>query len=437
MATVRYSRYEGGLDDLDMADLMRMLQERLLQSGFDRDPYAPDPDYRPSLQDLYDAIAQALIDNELVAPEVVKAALEAADWLDTDLGRAVKELAQRLEGEGYLRASGAEPGADDGADDGAGAGGAAGKDASAKRSTFELTDKAIDFLGYRTLKDVLGGAGRSSIGTHDTHFTTTGVEATGATKEYEFGDTLNLDVPATLLHAVARGAGGIGGGVGGNVGGNIGGGAGRLDLEAGDLMVVESEYYSSAATVVMLDCSHSMILYGEDRFTPAKQVALALAHLIRTQYRGDTVKFVLFHNGAEEIPLQRLAQAQVGPYHTNTAQGLRLAQRLLLRQNKEMKQIVMITDGKPSAITLPDGRIYRNAYGLDPLVLGATLREVNACRRHGIQVNTFMLAKDPELVAFVQRVSAMTRGKAYFTTPRTIGRYVLLDYQSRRTKLVN
>ena len=180
-----------------------------------------------------------------------------------------------------------------------------------------------------------------------------------------------------------------------------------------------------------------MILYGEDRFTPAKQVALALAHLIRTQFRGDSIKFVLFHNGAEEIPLSKLAQAQVGPYHTNTAEGLRLAQKILKRQNKDMKQIVMITDGKPSAITLPNGRVYKNAYGLDPMVLGETLREVGNCRRQGIQINTFMLAREQDLVAFVQQVSAMTRGKAYFTTPHTIGRYVLQDFQKRRTKMVN
>lgn len=417
MAVIRYSKYEGGLDDLDMADLMRMLQDSLLQSGFERNPYDPDPDHQQSLQDLYDAIAQALIDNDLVSEEVIKAALEAGDWMKSELGEAAKELARRLEQEGYLRAT--QPG-DQEQEFGDGHGGGAAPDSDPGRATFELTDKAIDFLGYRTLRDVLGGAGRSSVGAHDTRFSTTGIETVGASKEYEFGDTLTLDVPATLTHAAARAQV-----------------SGHLDLREGDLMVQESEYHSSAATVVMLDCSHSMILYGEDRFTPAKQVALALAHLIRTQYKGDAVKFVLFHNGAEEIPLGRLARAQVGPYHTNTAQGLRLAQRLLMQQNKEMKQIVMITDGKPSAITLPDGRLYRNAYGLDPLVLGATLREVNACRRHGIQVNTFMLARDPELVAFVQRVSAMTQGKAYFTTPHTIGRYVLLDYQSKRTKLVN
>lgn len=417
MANIRYSKYEGGLDDLDMADLMKMLQNRLMQSGFDRNPYEPDPDYKPTMQDLYDAIAEALIKNDLISQQLIQQALDADNWLDTQLGATVKELAQRLEQEGYLRPD-ASPDAND--PQAPGSGGAAGPDGDPGRATFELTDKAIDFLGYRTLKDVLGGAGRASIGSHDTHFTTTGVETVGESKPYQFGDTLNLDVAATLGNAARHGFQ-----------------DGRLTLEADDLQVLQSEYFSSAATVVMLDCSHSMILYGEDRFTPAKQVAVALAHLIRTQYPSDTVKFVLFHNGAEEIPLERLARSQVGPYHTNTAEGLRLAQKILTRQNKEMKQIVMITDGKPSAITLPGGKLYRNAYGLDPLVLGETLREVGSCRRHGIQINTFMLARDPELVAFVQRVSAMTRGKAYFTTPQTIGRYVLLDYQARRTKLVN
>lgn len=415
MPSVRYSKFEATLDDLDMADLMRMLEDRLLASGFERNPWDPDPDYRPSMQDLYDAIAEALIDHGLVPDDLVEKALEAERWLDSELGTTVRELARRLEREGYLRA---EAGADGRGPDGGG--GEVADAPDPERASFVLTDKAIDFLGYRTLQDVLGGAGRSSFGAHDTRFTSTGVEASGESKPYTFGDALNLDVSQTLGRAARRGFEG-----------------GRLHLEEDDLQVVEAEYSSSAATVVMLDCSHSMILYGEDRFTPAKRVALALAHLIRTQYRGDVVRFVLFHNSAEEIPLERLPSAQVGPYHTNTAEGLRLAQKILKRQNKDMKQIVMITDGKPSAITLPDGRVYRNAYGLDPVVLGGTLREVGACRRHGIQVNTFMLARDPELVAFVQRVSAMTRGKAYFTTPHTIGRYVLQDYQARRTKLVN
>ncbi len=417
MANVRYSKYEGGLDDLDMADLMKMLQNRLMQSGFDRNPFEPDPDYKPTMQDLFDAIAEALINNKLIDQKLIEEAMNAEDWMQTELGSTVQELARRLEEEGYLKpdASSEEAGAQEG-----GADGGQGGSGDPGRATFELTDKGIDFLGYRTLRDVLGGAGRASVGSHDTRFTTTGVETVGESKPYEFGDALNLDISATLGNAARHGLE-----------------DGRLQLEEDDLEVLQSEYYSSAATVVMLDCSHSMILYGEDRFTPAKQVAVALAHLIRTHYPTDSVSFVLFHNSAEEIPLQQLARAQVGPYHTNTAEGLRLAQKILKRQNKEMKQIVMITDGKPSAITLPGGRLYRNAYGLDPLVLGETLREVGSCRRSGVQVNTFMLARDPDLVAFVQRVSAMTRGKAYFTTPQTIGRYVLLDYQARRTKLVN
>jgi Ca-activated chloride channel homolog len=412
--TIRYSKYESTLEDLDMADLMRMLQDRLLQSGFERNPWDPDPDARQTMLDLYEAIAEALVREGLVSQELLDGAMQSEDWLQSELGDVVRDLAGRLEREGYLRPGEGEAPSPEGT------GGGIGEARDPGRATFELTDKAIDFLGYRTLTDVLGASGSASLGAHDTERLTTGVETTGSSKEYEFGDALNLDVPQTFVRAARRGLE-----------------EGRLLLEEDDLVVSQAEYTSSCATVVMLDCSHSMILYGEDRFTPAKQVALALAHLIRTQYRGDTIQFVLFHNSAEEVPLAKLAQSQVGPYHTNTAEGLRLAQKLLRRQNKDMKQIVMITDGKPSAITLPGGRVYKNAYGLDPLVLGETLREVGSCRRHGIQINTFMLARDPELIAFVQRVSAMTRGKAYFTTPHTIGRYVLQDFQSRRTKLVN
>ena len=414
MPVTRYSKYEPTLDDLDMADLMDMIRDRLLESGFQRNPWDPDPDYQQTMQDLYDAIAEALINNELVTEQVVEEAMNAADWMDSQLGETVRELARRLEREGYLRPQDGEDPRQEGGQ------GGVGPDREPGQVTFELTNKAIDFLGYRTLREVLGAAGRSSIGAHETKFQTTGVEAMAESKPYEFGDAMNLDLAETFKRAAARGIE-----------------DGHLSLDYGDLQVNQAEYYSSAATVVMLDCSHSMILYGEDRFTPAKQVALALAHLIQTQYRGDSIRFVLFHNSAEEIPLARLVQAQVGPYHTNTAEGLRLAQKLLKHQNKDMKQIVMITDGKPSAITLPNGRIYKNAYGLDPMVLGETLREVGNCRRQGIQINAFMLARDPELIAFIQRVAAMTKGKAYFTTPRTIGQYVLQDFQSRRTKMVN
>jgi Ca-activated chloride channel family protein len=204
-----------------------------------------------------------------------------------------------------------------------------------------------------------------------------------------------------------------------------------------DLMVVQGEYQSSCATVLMLDCSHSMILYGEDRFTPAKRVALALAQLIKTQYPGDALKVVLFHDSAEEIPLAELGRVRVGPYYTNTREGLRLSRRILERQPKDMRQIIMITDGKPSALTQADGRIYKNAFGLDPFIVAETCAEVSACRKSGILINTFMLARDYHLVSFVRRVAEICKGKAYFTTPFTLGQYVLMDYMDKKTRTIH
>jgi Ca-activated chloride channel family protein len=283
------------------------------------------------------------------------------------------------------------------------------------KAKFEVTDKALDFLGFKTLKDLLGSLGKSSFGRHDTRELATGVESDGSSRRYEFGDTMNLDVNATLLSAIQRNGLKI-----------------PLDLNYQDLQVRQCEYQSSCATVLMLDCSHSMILYGEDRFTPAKKVALALTHLIRTQYPGDTLHLVLFHDSAEEVPLPDLARIRVGPYYTNTREGLRLAQKILSRQRKDMRQIVMITDGKPSALTLEDGRIYKNSFGLDPLVVSETLLEVARCRRNGILINTFMLASDYSLINFVQKVAEICRGKAYFTTPYTLGQYLLMDYLQKK-----
>jgi Ca-activated chloride channel family protein len=187
----------------------------------------------------------------------------------------------------------------------------------------------------------------------------------------------------------------------------------------------------------MLDCSHSMILYGEDRFTPAKKVALALTHLIRTQYPGDVLYLVLFHDSAEEVPLSDLARIRVGPHYTNTREGLRLAQRILSRQKKDMRQIIMITDGKPSALTLEDGRVYKNGFGLDPMVVSETLIEVSRCRRNGILINTFMLASDYDLINFVRKMTEICRGKAYFTTPYTLGQYLLMDYMQKKVQRVH
>ena len=418
----RYTRYTGDpLDGVDVEELVSKLSRLLLDSGFGRAAGAPDADAdRRSEQALRDAVLEALLNGGMLSDETVLDLLgDAADAdgagaarLEALLDRLIDRMAQQ----GYVTR---HPDLDAAAGDREGGG-----EGQAPPMRFEVTDKSLDFLGYRALRDLLGSAGRRGVGRHDTRDYAAGVEAGGAPKPYEFGDTLNLDAAATILNAVNRmGPDALAGG--------------GVDVEHADLMVAQGEHQSACATVLMLDCSHSMILYGEDRFTPAKQVALALANLIRRQYPGDTLRVVLFHDSAEEIPLRRLARARVGPHYTNTREGLRLARRLLERQGREMRQIVMITDGKPSALTRPDGRIYRNAFGLDPWVISETFAEVAACRKAGIMINTFMLARDYELVSFVKRVAAICRGKAYFTNPRTLGRRVLMDFLDKKTRTVH
>jgi Ca-activated chloride channel family protein len=406
MGVVRYHRYVGEpWEDLDLDALVDELSDYFLQSGFGgEEPTEFDED---ALQALHDAILDAVLRRGLLSPEELERVMADQDALDQLLQKAV----ERLMREGYLRASEAQPFHDP-------TGGGEGRPGPPVR--FELTEKTVDFLGYRALRDLLGSIGKSSFGRHDTRDLATGVEASGPSRAWEFGDTMNLDVSATLLSAVAREGLKV-----------------PLDVDYQDLHVRQSEYQSSCATVVMLDCSHSMILYGEDRFTPAKKVALALSHLIRSQYPGDSLNLVVFHDSAEEVPLSQLARVRVGPYYTNTREGLKMAQRILARQRKDMKQIVMITDGKPSALTEADGRIYRNPFGLDPRVVALTLKEVANCRRQGILVNTFMLARDYELVAFVKKVCEMSRGKAYFTTPYTLGQFVLMDYLNKKVRTVH
>ena len=421
MPITRYSQYTGKWwDSLSLEDLFGELGDYLLQSGFQNrfmDEYLGEDDDGRDLQDLYRAILQALASGGQIGYEDIE------DWLEGEesegkkqVDQILKALLERMLEEGYITLPGQEAERSEATPQGY----VAGANAEGGAVKFELTNKAIDFLGYRTLRDLLSSLGRSSVGRHDTQELSTGVEASEAPKPYEFGDALNLDIPGTLLRAVRRE-----------------GLASPLLLDYDDLLVHQAEYHSSCATVLMLDCSHSMILYGEDRFTPAKRVALALAHLIRTQYPGDTLNVVLFHDNAEEVPVGQLARVTVGPYHTNTQQGFRLARRILSRQRKDMRQIIMITDGKPSAMTMPDGRVYKNAMGLDPWILTETFREVTECRRSGILINTFMLARDYDLVAFVQKVSEICRGKAYFTTPMTLGRYLLMDFMTKRVRTVH
>ena len=419
----KYGKYIPSLaDEVDMEELVSALSEMLLSSGF-QSPYGDGSlDGDRTMQALHDAILDALLNGGLLPDDVLEQLFgEQAETAKQQLDELVQQLMDRLQEAGYITPS---PELEAERERRAKAGGGAGE-GEPGQARFEVTDKALDFLGYRALRDLLGSVGHASSGRHDTRDLATGVDASGAPKPYEFGDTLNLDASATVLNAVTRA----------HQQGR--GGAGRVDIGYEDLMVAQGEYQSSCATVIMLDCSHSMILYGEDRFTPAKQVAMALSQLIRTQYPGDTLHVVLFHDSAEEIPLRQLGRVRVGPYYTNTREGLKLARRILERQRKDMRQIIMITDGKPSAITQPDGRIYKNAFGLDPFVIRETFAEVSACARAGIQVNTFMLARDYDLIAFVRRVASMCRGKAYFTTPRSLGQYVLMDYLDKKTKTIH
>jgi Ca-activated chloride channel family protein len=414
MKRIRYTKFNGDLaSSFGLEDLMQALGDFLLDSGFN-DPYSRFQEFNDqTMESLRDAIRQALESGEIFDEE----AQEKFEALaENEVEELIDQIIQKMQEQNFINAE--EP------QQGQGQQG----DGPETQARFEVTDKGMDFLGYKALRELLGPLGRSNFGRHDTRHEASGVEVNGSSKTYEFGDTLNLDVNATFSSVFARE--GIGTAIEGEE-------RVPLNIEYSDLHVHQSDYQSSCATVVLLDCSHSMILYGEDRFTPAKRVAMALAHLIRTQFPGDTLNLVLFHDTAEEIPVSQLSRVKVGPHYTNTREGLRLAQRILARQNKDMKQIVMITDGKPSALTLPDGRIYKNAFGLDPLVIAETLEEVSRCKRANIMINTFMLASDFSLMQFVQKVSAMCRGKAYFTTPETLGNYLLMDFMSRRMKTVH
>ena len=426
MKFTRYSKFKGlDVSSINLGDLMDALSDSVLNSGYDDDYYWTRQRREPdtSLDALRRALLQAMIEQGMINEQQIMEMLADNDgkFKGSLLEEMLNELIERLVEEGYLKLK-EEQRAIDRMNGGPGEIG----EPQSRNIHFEVTEKGLDFLGYKTLRGLLGSLGKSSAGRHDTHHLSTGVEAAAASKPYEFGDTINLDVNTTLMSAIKREGLGL-----------------PLNLEYSDLHVQQCDYQSSCATVVMLDCSHSMILYGEDRFTPAKKVALALAHLIRTQYPGDSLKIVLFHDSAEELPMAKLATTQVGPFHTNTAEGLRLSRRLLQSQRKEMKQIVMVTDGKPTACFVKgaaagaaDRRLYKNPMGLDPFVMDATFDEVQACRKAGIMINTFMLASDYYLVEFVKQMSSMTNGKAYFASPENLSQFVLIDFMKRRKSWV-
>jgi len=441
MKFIRYSKFKGfDVSSLDLGGLMDALSNQMLDSGFNDDYWWTRERNQPddSLDALRHAILQALMEQEVLSEHDVEQMLadNGGKFKGSLLEELINQLIERLVEEGYLNLK--EVPQEQRREPQNGEGQGEFGEAMPRNIKFEVTEKGLDFLGYKTLQKLLGSMGKSSIGRHETPHLDTGVEAALSSKQYEFGDTINLDVNATLMSAITREGLGV-----------------PLNLEYKDLCVHQQDYQSSCATVVMLDCSHSMILYGEDRFTPAKKVALALAHLIRTQYPGDSLKIVLFHDGAEELPIAKLASTQVGPYHTNTAEGLKLARRILTAQRKDMKQIVMVTDGKPTAAFVEPSNaayfsykkysdtktgekklLYKNSMGNDPFVMAETFKEVQACRKSDVMINTFMLASDPYLVEFVKQMTAMTRGKAYFANPNNLTQFVLMDFLKRRTSRV-
>ncbi len=441
MKFIRYSKFKGfDVFGLNLGDLMDALSEMVLDSGFNEDYWYTRQrnEMDDSLDGLRQALLQALLEKGIIDDIDIEKMLADNDgkFRGSLLEELINNLIERLVEEGYLDLKEIERELEQN-ENGMGGDGEIGAPLP-RDIRFNLTEKGLDFLGFKTLQKLLGSAGKSSIGRHETPHLDAGVEAAMSSKQYEFGDTINLDVNATLLSAIQREGLGV-----------------PLNLEYKDLYVHQQDYQSSCATVVMLDCSHSMILYGEDRFTPAKKVALALAHLIRTQYPGDSLKIVLFHDDAEELPIAKLATTQIGPFHTNTAEGLKLARRLLNAQRKEMKQIVMITDGKPTAAFMDSENpvylnyrrysdvqtdskrmLYKNSMGNDPFVMAETFKEVQACRKGNIMINTFMLADDYYLVEFVKKMSEMTKGKAYFANPNNLTQFVLMDFMKRRTSMV-
>ncbi len=279
-----------------------------------------------------------------------------------------------------------------------------------------LTNKGSRKLREDALRQVFSSLRKSPTGEHETPYEGRGVERLSETKPYRFGDQpSNIDFTATIRNAIRRD------------------GLDDFNLKEEDFEVYETEHLASCATVLAIDISHSMILYGEDRITPAKKVALALAELILKKYPKDKLSVIVFGDDAKEVPVEDIARISVGPYHTNTKAALELARHLLRRQRNANKQIFMITDGKPSAI-FEHGRIYKNPFGLDRKIVNKTLDEAVVCRRNKIEITTFMIARDPWLVDFVEKLTQANRGRAFYSSLNKLGETIFVDYIRNRKR---
>ena len=283
---------------------------------------------------------------------------------------------------------------------------------------FQLTGVGERRIRRSAFEEIFADLHRGPSGYHPVRAAGAGTENLPETRPYRFGDELHhIDMSRSFHNALKRTGG-------------------RLSLNEQDLEVHETEHLTQCATIVAIDISHSMVLYGEDRITPAKKVAMALTELIQTKYPKDHLGVILFGDRAEPVELADLPYIDAGPFHTNTREALQLARSLLSRQKQPNKQIFLITDGKPSAITQANGMIYKNPFGLDMKIVNLTLEEADMCRRQKIVITTFMIASDPTLQQFVEKLTQTNRGRAYFASPDNLGEFILADYIRNRRKRV-
>ncbi len=342
---------------------------------------------------------------------------EAIDWLReldkeyelTDEDYTIDDFIEDLKAKGYIREE-----FEDG--DGQSNEGEDGEDGDGN-GTISITAKMERIIRQRALDQIFGKLKRRGAGNHKTGSSGRGDEHTGDFREYRYGDSLeHISMTESLKNA------------------QINHGIGNFSLSEEDLVVEDTHYKAQMSTVLMIDISHSMILYGEDRITPAKKVAMALAELITTRYPKDTLDILVFGNDAWPIPIKDLPYLKVGPYHTNTVAGLQLAMDMLRRKRNTNKQIFMITDGKPSCLRLPDGTYYKNSVGLDDYIVEKCYNMARQARKLHIPITTFMIAQDPYLMRFIRHFTEANKGKAFFTGLKGLGEMIFEDYESNRRK---
>lgn len=343
---------------------------------------------------------------------------EAIDWLReldkeyelTDENYTIDDFIEELKAKGYIREEFEDGGGEMGEE-------GEGDENGNGNGTISITAKMERIIRQRALDQIFGKLKRSGAGNHKTGKSGLGDEHTGDMREYRYGDGLeNISMTESLKNA------------------QVNHGIGSFMLSEEDLVVEDTQYKAQMSTILMIDISHSMILYGEDRITPAKKVAMALSELITTRYPKDTLDILVFGNDAWPIPIKDLPYLKVGPYHTNTVAGLQLAMDMLRRKRNTNKQIFMITDGKPSCLHMPDGTYYKNSVGLDDYIVEKCYNMARQARKLHIPITTFMIAQDPYLMQFIRHFTEANKGKAFFTGLKGLGEMIFEDYESNRRK---